>query len=276
MTDVTKLTVALISGTGRMGVHLAAAYAYAGMNVILCSRKKESAQTIVDALMAGNGWSEGDIMVPPCAARTKAGAPWKLAAGDLNDVPRADVVLLCSPFHVMWSTLEPVVDQLRGQGKIFLDLTNPFLNSSAPVGEDGNPVEPIPRDQPQASVLYHKAKFDDPTSSWCMCYRHVFWALIHPTGPNERTGERKGIEVMGDAKAVEVCSAMITAHGFDPVVRAGGCEIAPKYEVNFYGRMCKETPPTGSEGDGNTIGPFTASPMIGLDMMGEKISRWFK
>eukprot|EP00617_Octactis_speculum_P000038 CAMPEP_0185785758 /NCGR_PEP_ID=MMETSP1174-20130828/131376_1 /TAXON_ID=35687 /ORGANISM="Dictyocha speculum, Strain CCMP1381" /LENGTH=62 /DNA_ID=CAMNT_0028477989 /DNA_START=74 /DNA_END=259 /DNA_ORIENTATION=+ len=36
-------TIAVIGGTGRMGVHLCAAWAHAGYDVTLCSRSKERA-----------------------------------------------------------------------------------------------------------------------------------------------------------------------------------------------------------------------------------------
>ena len=36
-------TIAVLGGTGRMGVHLSAAWANAGYDVTMCSRKKEKA-----------------------------------------------------------------------------------------------------------------------------------------------------------------------------------------------------------------------------------------
>merc|ERR1719473_146202 len=99
-----------------MGVHLAAAWAHAGMDVVMCSRQKSKADEIVASLLAGRGYSSGDIMVPPADA-----GHWKLRAGSLEDAVHSDVIALASPFHVMWATLEPIVAQLRGKGKIFLD-----------------------------------------------------------------------------------------------------------------------------------------------------------
>lgn len=264
--NIRELSVALVSGTGRMGVHLAAAWAHAGMDVIVCSRSKSKAQEIVNCLLAGNGYSDGDIMVPPSDA-----CDWRLRAGGLEDAAAADVIALASPFHVMWNTIEPIAPLLHGKGKVFLDLTNPFLNTS------DKSSEPIPKDMPQASVLVHKQLFNDPSSAWCHCYRHIFWMLIHPTGPNPRCGPT-GIEVLGDPAAVNICSAMIKAHGFEPVVREGGVDVAPLYEVSFSGRVMKDQgapPGPGQDSDG-LVGPFNASPMIGLDIMAEKISRWFR
>lgn len=61
--------IAVIGGTGRMGVHLCAAWANAGYDVTMCSRTEDKAQTIVDSLLAGDGYHEdgmqGGIQVPP-------------------------------------------------------------------------------------------------------------------------------------------------------------------------------------------------------------------
>eukprot|EP00521_Asterionellopsis_glacialis_P016073 CAMPEP_0195292016 /NCGR_PEP_ID=MMETSP0707-20130614/8566_1 /TAXON_ID=33640 /ORGANISM="Asterionellopsis glacialis, Strain CCMP134" /LENGTH=276 /DNA_ID=CAMNT_0040352393 /DNA_START=12 /DNA_END=842 /DNA_ORIENTATION=- len=276
MVDVKTLSIALVSGTGRMGVHLSAAWAHAGMDVIMCSRTKENAQVIVESLLEGKGYSKGDIMVPPTDHTLTQ--KWKLRPGTIDDAANADVIVLCSPFHVMWPSLgaehTKLLSLVKGKGKIFMDLTNPWLNTS---NKNSKNEPPIPPDEPQASVLYHKKLFDDPTSSWCMAYRHVFWALIHPTGPNPRTGTRNGIEVIGDERAVETCAAIIESHGFKPVIREGGIDVAPKYEVSFTGRVCKDKipdcpPPTGSDPDG-LIGPFSASPMIAVDIMKEKFCK---
>jgi len=272
--DVKGLTVALVSGTGRMGVHLSAAWAHAGMDVLMCSRDKSKAQVIVNSLKTGRGYSQGDIMVPPTSASHTQ--RWKLRAGTLEEAASAQVIVLASPFHVMWPILESIAPNLKGKGKVFLDLTNPWLNTS----NKDKKKPPIPLDEPQASVLYHQKKFDDPTSSWAMAYRHVFWALIHPTGPNPRTGKNIGIEVIGDETAVNTCAAMMTSHGFRPVVIPGNMqELAPNYEIAFTGRVRKGQagcpPPVGSGRDG-LVGPFTASPLIAVDVVGEKFARLFR
>merc|ERR1712194_737959 len=116
---------------------------------------------------------------------------------------------------------------------------------------------------------------NDPTSSWGMGYRHVFWALIHPEGPNPRTGDKTGIEVLGDDTAVKTLSTLIRSHGFKPVIRPGGCDVAPGYEVGFSGRIVGNAkaphPGPGKDSDG-LVGPFTASPMLAFDVLGHK---WF-
>ena len=81
-----------------MGVHLCAAWANAGYNVMLCSRSKDKAQVIVDELLSGNGYmkqvegelaGQGDYCVPPCPADD-----WKLIAGDTAAAAEADVIVL--------------------------------------------------------------------------------------------------------------------------------------------------------------------------------------
>jgi predicted dinucleotide-binding enzyme len=260
-----------------MGVHLAAAWAHAGYHVTICGRDKAKADPIVASLKSGAGYSEGEIIVPGFD-NYRSGSPsekWKLFAGTNEDAASAEVIVLAAPFHVMWKILGPLAPSLRGQGKIFLDLTNPWLNTSAP--EDPSKVPPIPLDQPQSSVQFHKALFNDETSRWCMCYRHVFWMLVHPTGPNPRSGVRRGIEVLGDSDAVVFCEALIKSHGFNPVIRSRtGCEAAPSYEISFKGRVQPNgPPPPGSDSDG-LIGPFTASPMIAFDVIAVKFMRLFK
>ena len=80
-------TIAFLGGTGRMGVHLCAAWANAGYDVTMCSRTKDKAQAIVDSLLSGKGYQEkassgssGEISVPPCPAEG-----WKLKAGTNED-----------------------------------------------------------------------------------------------------------------------------------------------------------------------------------------------
>jgi predicted dinucleotide-binding enzyme len=91
-------TLGVVGGSGRMGVHLCAAWANAGYDVTLCSRTKEKAQAIVDELLAGRGYQkkvegalagQGDYCVPPCPADQ-----WKLQAGDVAAAAEADVIIL--------------------------------------------------------------------------------------------------------------------------------------------------------------------------------------
>mmetsp|Transcript_6154 Transcript_6154/g.8960 ORF Transcript_6154/g.8960 Transcript_6154/m.8960 type:complete len:308 (+) Transcript_6154:58-981(+) len=265
--DITELKVAILSGTGRMGVHLAAAWANAGIDVIMCSRDIDKARTITDELISGRGYSEGDIMVPRCDA-----SKWRLRPGSLRGAIEADVIVLASPFHVMWRTLRRIYKKLMGKGKIFIDLTNPWQNTSDP----HNP-QPIPEGFGQSSVLFHKRLLDDPTASWAMAYRHVYWMLIQPTGPSRRSNGL-GVEVIGEDRAVQVAKALIEAHGFRPVVREGGIEIAPMYELNFAGNRVFQSskgwsyPPPGQDSDG-LVSPLSAFSLISLDIVSEKVRR---
>jgi len=47
-------SISVIGGTGRMGVHLCAAWANAGYDETMCSRFKDKAQEIVKELLSGN------------------------------------------------------------------------------------------------------------------------------------------------------------------------------------------------------------------------------
>eukprot|EP00729_Bicosta_minor_P028930 gene28930-18120_t len=81
-----------------MGVHLCAAWANAGYDVIMCSRSKAKAQTIVDELLSGKGYekevegkigSQGGYAVPAVDANG-----WVLKAGDTADAANADMIVL--------------------------------------------------------------------------------------------------------------------------------------------------------------------------------------
>ena len=102
-------TIAFVGGTGRMGVHLCAAWANAGYDVTMCSRSKDKAQKIVHSLLAGNGYSEtstvgGAIAVPPCDA-----TGWKLRAGVNDDAAAADLIVLGTMFEQAWPSVHVVV-----------------------------------------------------------------------------------------------------------------------------------------------------------------------
>ena len=213
-------TIALIGGTGRMGVHLCAAWANAGYDVTMCSRTKDKAQKIVDSLLAGNGYFEdgmqGGIQVPPCPAEG-----WKLKAGTNDDAARADVIVLATMYEKAWGLLEEIAPKIRGKGKTILDMTNPFLKR--PDGFGGG----LPKDGPQSGIEVHKQKLDDPSVKWVGAYKSVMWTLILPTGP--KNPNRPDIEVFGDAEAVETVCELIRMHGWKPIVR-GGLEVAENHE----------------------------------------------
>ena len=102
--------------------------------------------------------------------------------------------------------------------------------------------------------------------------------LIHPTGPNPRCGKRRGIELLGDDRAAATCAAMILSHGFQPVIRPGGCDIAPLYEISCTGRRAlgPDAPPAAGQDPDGLVGPFSASPMLAVDTLVEKVGRMFR
>ena len=65
-------------------------------------------------------------MIPPQPDHlSKPSETWKLKAGIIEDAACADIIVLASPFHVMWDTLKPIVPLVKGKSKIFLEMTNP-------------------------------------------------------------------------------------------------------------------------------------------------------
>ena len=166
--------IAFVGGTGRMGVHLCAAWANAGYDVTMCSRSKDKAQKIVDSLLAGSGYSEastvgGAIAVPPCDA-----TGWKLRAGVNDDAASADLIVLGTMFEQAWALLEALAPKIRGKGKTILDMTNPFLKRADGYGAG------LPEDGPQSGIEYHKGKLGDDSVKWVGAYKSVLWTLILP------------------------------------------------------------------------------------------------
>jgi len=212
-----------------MGVHLCAAWANAGYDVTMCSRTKEKAQGIVDALLSGNGYQkkveganagQGDYCVPPCAAED-----WKLKAGDNAAAAQADLIVLGTMYEQAWPLLEAIAPEIKGKGKIILDMTNPFM--SRPDGYGAG----LPKDGPQAGILIHKEKLEalnqDDSAKWAGAYKHILWTLILPTGPSNPS--RPDIEVFGEKVAVDAVVELIYSHGWRPIVR-GGLEVASDHE----------------------------------------------
>ena len=218
-------TISVIGGTGRMGVHLCAAWANAGYTVTMCSRSKEKAQDIVNELLAGKGYQkkvtganagQGDYCVPPCDAKD-----WKLRAGDNGSAAGADLIVLGTMYEKAWPILEGIAPRIRGKGKKILDMTNPFMTRPDGFGAG------LPKDGPQAGILIHKSKLNDPTVKWVGAYKHILWTLILPTGP--KNPSRPDIEVFGDTEAVNDVVELIYRHSWRPIVR-GGLEVAPDHE----------------------------------------------
>jgi predicted dinucleotide-binding enzyme len=201
----------------------------------MCSRSKEKAQGIVDALLEGKGYEkevtgalsgQGGCCIPPTPAEG-----WKIRAGDNSDASNADLIVLGTMYEQAWPLLETIAPAIKGKGKIILDMTNPFLKRP-----DGHGAG-LPEDGPQAGILIHKKKLNDPTAQqWVASYKHVMWSLILPTGP--KNPPRPDIEVFGDDVAVNVVVELIHRHGWRPIVR-GGLEVAPEHEggVVSFGKI---------------------------------------
>jgi len=224
-----------------MGVHLCAAWANCGYDVMLCSRTKDKADKIVNQLKSGNGYTEkvegkigsqGGYAVPPTDATN-----WKLRAGTNAQAAEADMIVLSTMYEQTWPILEQIQPLIKGKGKTILDMTNPFMKRPDGYGSG------LPKGGLQAGILIHKEKLNDDTISWVGAYKHVLWTLILPNGP--KNPSRPDIEVFGDAKGVEQVVELIYRHGWRPIVR-GGLEVAPQYEggkVSFgkiWGNLKKE------------------------------------
>lgn len=218
-------TIAVLGGTGRMGVHLCAAWANAGYDVRMCSRTKDKARAIVGELKEGKGYTrgveganagQGGYCVPPVDA-----SEWKLTAGTNADASEADLIVLSTVYERTWPLLEAIAPAIRGKGKTILDMTNPFMKRPDGYGAG------LPADGPQAGILVHKEKLGDDTVQWAGAYKHVLWTLILPDGPKNR--DRPDIEVFGDRPAVDLVVEMIYRHGWRPIVR-GDLGVAPGYE----------------------------------------------
>jgi len=208
-----------------MGVHLCAAWANAGYDVLMCSRSQSKAKEIVEELLAGKGYTkkvegknanQGGYAVPPCDAKD-----WRLKAGDNKQAAAADLIVLSTMYEQTLPILKSIAPLIKGKKKIILDMTNPFMKRPDGYGAG------LPKDGPQAGILIHKNKLNDPTIRWVGAYKHVMWTLILPSGP--KNPSRPDIEVFGDEEGVEKVVELIYRHGWRPIVR-GGLEVAPDYE----------------------------------------------
>lgn len=206
--------VAIIGGTGRIGAHLAATWASAGIHVTICSRSAEKAQALVDEVISGKGYNKDQIQIPRCDTEG-----WKLKGGGYELAAEADmIVLACAPFEVQWPALKKIANSIRGKGKVIIDLCNPWIMGRG-----------IPPDQPQASVLVHKMRLNDPTVKWGVAYKTIMWPRIVPAAKGV------GVEVCGDPEAVDMISRCIIAHGFQPMPM-GALEVAADMESGFRGQ----------------------------------------
>lgn len=253
----TTLKIAILGGTGRMGVPLAANFANSGLDVMLTSRDKSKAQQIVDQLKTGKGLymqarAGGDIEVPPL--RDPAAAKdWRLTAGNIDDAAAADVIVLGVRFDEQWQQLAQIKDKIVGKGKIFLDMTNPYI-PRPDGGASGIPRNEMPPGGP-AAVLYHQQKLNDPTAKWAGAFKHVLWANITPEGSAKKAQGVNGVEVFGDKEAVDVAKDIMAKSGWRAVVR-GDLSVAPEHES-----MGPRAPSMGSPGFAKYMGS-TADKLI--------------
>ena len=226
--DPSTLRIAILGGTGRMGVHLGAHWANIGMDVMLCSRTPPSAQKIVDTLKLGRGYrayakAGGEIDVPP--PRNPAGAAaYKLSAGSVTDAASADIIVLATMFDNQWAQLEQIKAAIKGKGKIIIDMTNPFLMRPDD-GANGIPASEMPAGGP-AAVLVHQQKLGDDSVKWACAFKHTLWSLILPDGPAKSFN---GVEVLGDDVAVATTISLLERGGWTPRYR-GQLQVAPLYE----------------------------------------------
>tara|TARA_B110001452_G_scaffold85134_1_gene69574 strand:- start:135 stop:596 length:462 start_codon:yes stop_codon:yes gene_type:complete len=140
-------------------------------------------------------------------------------------------------FDEQWSQLAQIKDKVVGKGKIFLDLTNPYI-PRPDGGASGIPQVEMPPGG-AAAVLYHKQKLNDPTAKWAGAFKHVLWNNIRPDGSAKKAQGIDGVEVYGDKEAVDFAVELMERSGWRAVVR-GGLSVAPEYES--FGPTAKPWP----------------------------------
>lgn len=125
MTD-TRLTLAVLGGTGAEGGGLAFRWAHAGHKVILGSRAAEKAQKAAEEL------------------NKDLGRQVVSGADNLSAAQEAEVVILTVPYAAQRSTIEDVRSALAG--KILIDVTVPLVPpkvSRVQLPADGSAVESL-------------------------------------------------------------------------------------------------------------------------------------
>lgn len=110
----TKLTIALLGGTGKEGSGLAFRWAHAGYPVVIGSRSVEKAHATAAELTALVGNAEKSDNAGTVTGATNRDA-----------VQAAAVVVLAVPFAVQMATADEVKDLLAG--KILVDVTVPLV-----------------------------------------------------------------------------------------------------------------------------------------------------
>jgi predicted dinucleotide-binding enzyme len=155
-----------VIGTGRMGSALAAAWTSAGYDVILASRDPKKADRIASAILSAEGYT-GTMgeQLPGLGSDTSG---MKLVGGSVKSaVTVADVIVLATPFKGTADVLESIREHVTGQGKIFVDVTNPYLLGGSPGSADAEP----------AAVL-HRDLLGDETASWAVGYNNIIVSLL--------------------------------------------------------------------------------------------------
>jgi predicted dinucleotide-binding enzyme len=186
-----KLKVGII-GTGKMGTHLAATWAKAGIDVLLGSRVRSRSQEIVDSLLAGKGY--GDIR-----PFDPAGMETTLTAGTIIDAASRPVVVLATPFYATSYTLKKYKAKLWGRGVHLIDITNPWLSGAG-----------LPADGPQSAVKVHQAALNDPSARFAVGYKRTMWNQIFPgaVGPG---GGRVKVDIAGDDEAKRSLTQLVSS-----------------------------------------------------------------
>ena len=215
-------SVAII-GAGRMGVHLAATWADAGVSVTLCSRNPDKAEKIVASLLARKGWEERGIQLPPASIPDTS--DWNLQSGGISAAVHADVIILAmlpdpTPAFLK-TTLKPLI---HGQGKYIVDINNPWIMGSG-----------LPSDGPKSSVEVNQLALDDATTFWCAGYKTIYWHELIPGRKKNYVAKRKPVEIAGDNGCKEKLKLLIESHGFTAQDK-GGFEHALQLEWMFNRR----------------------------------------
>ena len=126
MTDIPRMTIAILGGAGKEGSGLALRWADAGHRVILGSRDPARAQAAADAINTALG-------------RVAAGGADNLAAAQ-----QAELVVLAVPYAAQQSTIAGVREAL--DGKILIDVTVPLIPprvAQVQLPEGGSAVEAV-------------------------------------------------------------------------------------------------------------------------------------
>ncbi|MFG1695935.1 NADPH-dependent F420 reductase [Nonomuraea sp. NPDC049309] len=143
MTDVSKLSIGILGGTGDQGKGLARRFALAGHPVLIGSRNAQRAQEAAESIGAGaTGAENADV------AR------------------RADIVIVAVPYEGHKALLESLRDELAG--KIVVDCVNPLGFDKK--GAYALPVEEGSAAQQAAAVL--------PDSRVVAAFHHVSAVLL--------------------------------------------------------------------------------------------------